>query len=149
MATNMTRMMNAAQTGFQQLEAEWIAGSLRHLRRVHSRSDGGNGNIGHDFALDRAARLVFVRCHFSGGAGVADFHLRLRSRLSADWDVVLHSIGARGTGADVHFLVPGDENLEPSPWTLQPGDAVRCEWLNPDPGVMKWGLEVGLAMASV
>lgn len=148
MATKMSQVMNAAQAGFQQLEAELVAETFRHLRRVHTFAEGGNGNIGHDFALNRAARLVFVRCHFTGGSGTADFLLRLRSRLSADWDVVLHTLAARGTGADVHFIIPGDTNLEPSPWVLQPGDAVRCEWTNPDSGVMKWGLEVGLAMAT-
>jgi hypothetical protein len=45
-----------------------------------------------------------------------------------------------------HRLPAYDREL-PSPWTLQPGDAFRLTWPNPDPGNMTWGLEVGLALA--
>ncbi len=148
MATKLGQVMNAAQAGFRQLDAELIASESRNLRRVYSVSDGGNGDIAHEFSLGLAYRLVYVRCHFSGGSGTATFRLRVKSRLSADWDAVLETIAARGTGADVLFKVPGYENLEPSPWTFQVGDSVRCEWINPASGVMKWALEIGLAMAS-
>jgi len=53
-----------------------------------------------------------------------------------------------GTGQDVNFRISADEISEPSPWTFQPGDAVRIQWTNPDNGNMSWGLEVGLALAS-
>lgn len=148
MAAEMGRVMAAAAAGFRELDAQLARSEEEFLRHVQVKSDGGNGNIAHDFALDRAFRLVFVRCHFSGGAGTASFVIRVRSRLSADWDTVFETLTGRGTGADVILAIGRDETSEPSPWTFQAGDTIRCEWTNPAPGTMKWGLEVGMAVAS-
>lgn len=148
MATSVGQVVAAAQSGFRNLDAELAQRESRHVRRVFCRSASGTGDINENIELDRAYRLVYVRCHFDTGSGGADFVLRIRSRLGTEWDVEIARFTGRGTGADVWFIVPGQENIEPSPWTMQVGDVIRCAWTNPMSGTMKWGLEVGLAMAT-
>lgn len=148
MATNTGQVVAAAQAGFRELDAELAQRESRHVRRVHTRSASGTGNIEENIELDRAYRLVYVRGHFDQGSGGADLVMGIRSRMGSEWDVEIARFSGRGPGADVWFLVPGQENIEPSPWTMQAGDTIRCLWTNPSPGTMKWGLEIGLAMAT-
>lgn len=148
MATKMSQVMSAAREGFQQIDAQLLRQEEAHFRKVYSQFASDNGNIAHEFALDRAYRLIFVRCHFAGGSGTSSFVIGVRSRLGSDFDTVLSTIAGRGVNADLHVQVDRDFNTEPSPWTMQMEDAIRCEWTNPAPGTMKWGLEVGLAMAT-
>lgn len=148
MTTKMSQVVSAAREGFQQLDAQLLQQEEAHFRRVYSQSASDNGNIAHEFALDRAFRLIFVRCHFVGGSGTNSFVIRVRSRLGSDFDTVLSTTAGRGVNADLHVQVDRDFSSEPSPWTMQFEDAIRCEWTNPAAGTMKWGLEVGLAMAT-
>ncbi len=135
----------AAMQGFEQLDQELLRQQASWPNRLYMSINAGNGNIAHEFSIACRFRLVFTRCHFSAGAGTNAFVIKVKSRLSADWDTQITSIAARGTGADVWYTVPGTDLQEPSPYTFDYGDSIRCEWTNPAAGVMKWAIEMGLA----
>jgi|GEM_PF-2027036 len=148
MAAEMTPGFGAVQNAFDRQDAELAAAVERQFRVVNSQTATGNGDINNTFELERKFRLVFVRCHFSGGAGTADLHISVDHSAGATYDTRLATVSAIGTGTDASYTVGNDVNSQPSPWTFQIDDAVRIEWTNPDPGNMTWGLEVGLALAS-
>lgn len=120
----------------------------RQLRSVFSKTATGTGDIDHVFGLDRKFRLVFVRCHFSGGAGSAPLILFVDSGAGTAYDTQLFAVLAAGTGQDVHLRIGGGDTDDPSAWTFQAVDDVRLKWTNPENGTMTWGLEVGLSLAS-
>lgn len=148
MTTDMSPLLQAAQISFAAQEQELAATrALQRLSIVGSVATG-SADINNTFSLDRAFRLVFVRCHFVGGTGTAPMTISVSSGSGTAYDTLLYTIPAGGTGMDVNFRLPAQENAEPSSWVFQVGDAVRMGWVNPDSPNMTWGLEVGLAIAS-
>jgi hypothetical protein len=148
MATGTPQIIEAAQAGFALQSAELAAARARQLLVVVTQGRAGSSDIDESFSLDRRYRLVFVRCHFVGGSGASALSLYVDSAVGAAHDARLFTMTQAGTGQDVNFRINADELAEPSPWTFQPGDAVRVEWANPDSGHMSWGIEVGFALAS-
>jgi len=140
-------ILDAVEQARQREEAELAEAGRVEAGRVIARTAGGGGNIDQVFSLNLHFRLVYVRCHFAGGAGRADLRIILDSVQGSAFDVHLFTVRAVGTGADVNLRLSAAETAPPSAWAFQPGDAVRLEWTNPDSGNMTWGLEVGLAPA--
>lgn len=91
--------------------------------------------------------LVFARVHFFGGTGTATLYLYVDSRLGRNFDANLWQVTTAGTTGNDAFLriLPG----ELPHWTFRQGDELVFTWTNPDSGNMAWGIEVGLADASV
>ena len=148
MPDNLERVLQTAEAGFSQQHAELIAGQSQQMLEVQTQTATGTGHIAETLSVDRRFRLVFVRCHFSGGAGTSALSISVASGAGAAFDTKLFTILQAGTGSDVNFRVSADELSEPSAWSFQAGDAIRVNWTNPDAGNMTWGLEVGLALAS-
>jgi len=148
MARETRTILETAQTAFESQQRELESTRARQLRAVVTQTASGSGDMDETFALDRKFRLVFVRCHFSGGTGTAAIHIGVDSAAGSSFDTRLFTVTQAGTNKDVHLRVDGGAAVDPSPWTFQPNDAVRIEWTNPDSGTMSWGLEVGLALAS-
>jgi hypothetical protein len=115
---------------------------------VTTKAGTGSGHIDATFSLDLRYRLVFVRCHFSGGTGTAAFTLSVDSTRGSAYDTKLFTITQAGVDKDVNLRLGDEEAVDPSAWTFQAGDRVWIKWTNPDSGNMAWGLEVGLALAS-
>lgn len=134
--------------GIKQLEIR-LPGGVRVIGLpANPQTASGSGDIDQAFSLAEKFRLVFVRCHYAGTLGTADLTLLLDSAGGSAFDVKLFTVTAAGVGKDVHLRIGGDDAGEPSAWTFQPGDQLRVQWTNPDPGNITWGLEVGLALAS-
>ena len=148
MAGETSHILDAARTAFAAQSAELAAARARQLLVIETQRSSGSGDINETFALDCRFRLVFVRCHFAGGEGTSEMAISVDSGVAPDYDTRLFTMTQAGTGQDVNFRISADEVNEPSPWTFQPGDAVRIQWTNPDSGNMSWGLEVGLVLAS-
>jgi hypothetical protein len=132
---------------WQREQAELARADLIEAVRVYSQTATGTGNIDETFSLDRYFRLVYVRCRFVGGSGRSAMTLSVDSTAGSVYDATLYTIRFAGSRADVNFRLRRDETALPSAWSLQPGDAIRINWTNPDPGNTTWGLEVGLAPA--
>lgn len=148
MPRNTTTILETAITAFESQARELESTRERQLRAVVTQTASGSGNIDETFGLDRRFRLVFVRCHFTGGTGTASLHIELDSAAGAAFDTRLFTISQVGTGKDINLRIGEENALGPSPWTFQVNDALRLLWSNPDAGVMNWGLEIGLALAS-
>jgi len=141
-------ILRATEVGLAVQEAELAEERARLMLAVVAKTAEGSGDINQTFALDRKFRLVFIRCHFSGGSGMAAFGIFVDSAAGTEFDTRLFTITQAGTGKDVHLRIEHGVSGEPSAWTFQSGDAVRIQWTNPDNGNMSWGLEVGMALAS-
>lgn len=141
-------ILETAQTAFESQAREIESTRDRQLRAVITQTASGSGDIAQTFGLDRKYRLVFVRCHFSGGTGTAAFMLGVDSDAGASFDTRLFTIMQAGTNKDVHLRIDGGAVLDPSPWTFQSNDKISVDWTNPDSGTMNWGLEIGLVLAS-
>ncbi len=148
MAGSNTDILSAAQVGFAEQDSELAAARSRQMLGVESQRASGSGDINHVFSLDLRFRLVFVRCHYVGGAGASPLTISVDSGGGSAFDTRLFTLAQAGTGRDVNFRITGEEAVEPSAWTFQSGDKVRMAWVNPDGGSMSWGLEIGLALAS-
>lgn len=146
MTPDMATLVQRAQAELDRQAEELSVQQERRLRAVQVRRATGTNSISHAFKLDCRFRLVYVRCRFVGGAGTAVMRISLSSSAGSAYNAQLLTIGGAGTGADVNQRM--DAAAEPSGWTFQAGDAVKIDWVNPAPGVMTWGLEVGLAPAS-
>lgn len=146
MTTDISTLIQAAQEELDRQAAELSDQEARQLRTVTAKTATGTTSIAHTFKLDRRFRLVYVRCHFTGSPGTATFRVSVSSAGGSAYNTVLAMIAAAGVNADVNQRM--DLLGEPSPWTLQKGDAVRIDWTHPGPGFVTWGLEVGLAPAS-
>ena len=120
----------------------------RSRNRVITKYESGSGNMNNLSGLDVPFRLVFLRCHFTGGTGTADLTLKLNSAQGNLYAASLESITAVGTGVDVFYTPGGSAIADPSSWSFQSGDKLRVNWTNPDSGNMNWGLEVGLAVSA-
>jgi len=142
------QLLLTAQQGFADQAAELALARDQQTNVVESQTATGTGDIDELFFLERRFRIVFVRCHFTGGSGTAPLAIAIDSTAGATYDATLFTITQAGTGSDVHFRVTSEELAEPSAWTLQPGDKIKIAWTNPDAGNMTWGLEVGLALAT-
>jgi len=148
MAREIIKILETAQAGLTQQALELSEARARQLLAVTTKAATGSGSIDATFSLDLRYRLVFVRCHFAGGAGTATFTISVDSTRGSAYDTKLFTITQAGVGRDVN-LRPGDEGaVDPSAWTFQAGDKVWIKWTNPDSGNMTWGLEAGLALAS-
>jgi hypothetical protein len=147
MAGDMFAIMQTAQSGFAAQEQELGRALDRHVFGVTTKSATGTGDIGATAQLGERYRLAFVRCHFTGSAGTAPFHVSVDSGKGVAHDARLFTVTVAGTGNDVHLRVIEPAGNGPSPWTFQPDDSVRIDWTNPDPGNITWGLEIGLAPA--
>lgn len=120
----------------------------RQMQVVVTKTASGSADMDVAFSLARRFRLVFIRCHFAGGTGLAPLSIELDSVSGPAFDAVLFTLVRVGAGRDVNFRVPGAESVDPSPWTFQPGSALRLRWTNPEAPSMSWGLSVGLANAT-
>lgn len=103
-----------------------------------------------DFASNAsgACRLVYVRGHFTGGAGSAALVVSLDHHTGAAYDAVLWTsapVGTGGSPADLNLRVTEAEAAGPSPWTIQDGDKFAFAWTNP--GGQTWSLAIGIARA--
>lgn len=143
-----TTIIGAAEAVLAEQNRELTATRDRQLVAVGAKAATGTGHIDATFSLDVRFRLVFVRCHFAGAAGLMPMVLSLDSVRGSAYDAVLFTLSKAGVGHDVHLRVGSEESTDPSSWTFQPGDAVRVQWTNPNVGNTTWGLEVGLALAS-
>lgn len=141
-------IIGAAEAVLAEQNTELNAIRARQLLAVAARAATGTGHIDAAFSLDVRFRLVFVRCHFTGTAGLSPLVLLLDSGRGSSYDATLFAVSKAGVGRDVHLRIAAEESMDPSSWTFQTGDAVRVQWTNPSPGNVTWGLEVGLAMAS-
>ena len=148
MAREMSKILETAQAGLTQQTLELSEARARQLLAVTAKAATGSGNIDATLSLDRRFRLVFVRCHFAGGTGTAAFTISVDSTRGSAYDAKLFTITQAGVNKDVNLRIGGDDAVDPSAWTFQPGDKVWIKWTNPDSGNMTWGLEVGLALAS-
>lgn len=148
MAREISKILETAQAGLTQQTLELSEARARQLLAVTAKAATGSGNIDATFSLDRRFRLVFVRCHFAGGTGTAAFTISVDSTRGSAYDTKLFTITQAGVNKDVNLRIGGDDAVDPSAWTFQPGDKVWIQWTNPDSGNMTWGLEVGLALAS-
>ncbi len=148
MAREISKILETAQAGLTQQTLELSETRARQLLAVTAQANTGSGNIDATFSLDRRFRLVFVRCHFAGGAGTAAFTISVDSTRGSAYDAKLFTITQAGVNKDVNLRIGGDDAVDPSAWTFQPGDQVWIQWTNPQSGTMTWGLEVGLALAS-
>ncbi len=145
---NMSEILQTAQQGFAAQAAELAAIQQRLLSHVITKSATGSTDISQSMGLDRQFRLIYVRCHFTAGVGSAQLTVSVDSAKATAYHCQLIKILQAGTGKDV-FRHVSQTNLEdPSPWTIDTGDAVKIAWINPDPGLMTWGLECGFALAS-
>jgi hypothetical protein len=147
-AREISKILETAQAGLAQQTLELSETRARQLLAVTANAATGSGNIDATFSLDRRFRLVFVRCHFAGGTGTAAFTISMDSTRGSAYDAKLFTITQAGVNKDVNLRIGGDDAVDPSAWTFQPGDKVWIKWTNPDSGNMAWGLEVGLALAS-
>jgi len=147
-AREISKILETAQAGLTQQTLELSEARARQLLAVTAKAATGSGNIDATFSLDRRFRLVFVRCHFAGGTGTAAFTISVDSTRGSAYDTKLFTITQAGVNKDVNLRIGGDDAVDPSAWTFQPGDKVWIQWTNPDSGNMTWGLEVGLALAS-
>lgn len=143
-----TTIIGAAEAALAEQNSELHATRARQLLAVAAKANTGTGDLDSSFSLEVRYRLVYIRCHFSGAAGLAPMTISLDSVRGAAYGSNLFTISKAGVGRDVNFRIGHEENADPSAWTFQPGDAVRVQWTNPSPGNITWGLEVGLAMAS-
>lgn len=146
MTTDIPTLIQAAQEELDRQAAELSDQEARQLRTVTAKTATGTSSIAHTFKLDRRFRLVYVRCHFTGAPGTAAFRVSVSSASGSAYNTVLATVAAAGVNADVNQRM--DALTEPSPWTIRKGDAVRLDWVSPSPGLITWGLEVGLAPAS-
>lgn len=143
-----TSIIGAAEAVLAEQNTEMNATRARQLLAVGTKAATGNGHMDAVFSLNVRFRLVFVRCHFTGTAGLTPLTLSLDSGKGSAYDVTLFTVSKAGVGKDVHLRIGAEESLDPSSWTFQAGDAVRVQWTNPSVGNITWGLEVGVAMAS-
>lgn len=148
MPRNQSKVLEVVDTVLAVQEAELAEIRARQMLAVETRTATGSGDVNHTFLLERKHRLVFVRCHFTGNAGVADFVLAVDSEAGSAHDAVLFTVAGAGKDHDVHLRIGGGDIEEPSAWTFQRDDALRLTWTNPDSGNITWGIEVGLAPAS-
>ncbi len=121
---------------------------LRQMQVVLTKTASGSGDMDKLFSLARRFRLVYVRCHFSGGIGLTPMTIELDSVAGSVYDAVLFTLVRVGVGRDVNFRISVEESADPSPWTFESGSQLRIRWTNPDSGNMTWGVSVGLANAS-
>ena len=148
MRSNRSDVLQVVEAGLAFQEAELAEARARQMLAVVTQTATGSGDIDQTFALDRKYRLVFIRCHFSGGTGTTAFTISIDSGSGSAYDTRLFTISQAGTNKDVHLRIADGGTDEPSAWTFQSADALRIQWTNPDSGNMTWGLEVGLALAS-
>ena len=148
MAREISKILETAQAGLTQQTLELSEARARQLLAVTAKAATGSGNIDATFSLDRRFCLVFVRCHFAGGTGTAAFTISVDSTRGSAYDAKLFTITQAGVNKDVNLRIGGNDAVDPSAWTFQPGDKVWIQWTDPDSGNMTWGLEVGLALAS-
>lgn len=148
MANNRSDLITVVDAALAVQQIELSETRNRQLQTVFSKTATGTANIDHVFGLDRKFRLVFLRCHFAGGAGTAPLSLFVDSGAGSAYDAQLFTLSAAGVGQDVHLRIGGGDTDDPSAWTFQAGDDVRVKWTNPDSGTMTWGLELGLSLAS-
>jgi hypothetical protein len=117
----------------------------------------GDGNMGDvtdetvrtcRFPITRDGMVMsFVRAHFEGGSGTADFTLYVdRHPVSKQPKTYfqLYTFLAVGTSKHVHGRWTKDEQ---DSWQFQKGDEIVIEWTNPDSGNMAWAVELGLTDA--
>lgn len=145
MPNDSLNMFRSAQDILKHQDEELLGQEARQMLAVHAFQAAGNGDINNAFKLNGRFRLLFVRCHFIGGAGAAALSISLDHALGSAYDALLDKVATAGTGNDVNHIIA--DRTMPSPWTFQKGDQIRILWTNPDPGNMSWGLEVGLAPA--
>lgn len=148
MAGDLRQVFETARRGFAAQSIELTRTQAQQAHAVTTATATGTGDMDETFKLDCGFRLVFVRCHFAGGAGTAPLALSLDSAGGSAFDVRLFTVTLAGGGKDVNLRISATDSIEPSPWTFRSGDALRITWTNPDSGNMTWGLEVGLALAS-
>jgi len=86
-----------------------------------------------------------LRVHFQDGTDVADLTVRVDSHRGESFDMTLHTIKRRGTGADVNWRVPRDQLDH---YYVCQGDCVVLTWTNPDDGTGKWGAELAMVARS-
>jgi len=96
-------------------------------------------------------RLVYARCHFSGGTGVAEIKASAVSHQGSEWNHELYKdvsagCSASGVSDDCNMRFEQQETAWPSPWSFCGRDSLKFSWTNPNAGTMTWGLEVGVAI---
>ena len=148
MASTPAQLVRAFQANLALQDALLDRQLDRARDRVITKYASGSGNINNVFDLDVPFRVVFVRCHFTGGTGTAGMILDINSAQGIPHDTRLTTITAVGAGTDVFYTPGGAAIADPSSWSFQSSDQLRVKWTNPDAGNMNWGLEVGLAPAA-
>ena len=148
MAGDISRLLSVTDAALTQQTAELAEVRAQQLISVTTKTATASANMDALLSLGVRYRLVFVRCHFSGTVGSAPMTISLDAGAGATYDARLFVVTRAGVDYDVNLRIPHEESEDPSPWTFQPGDQVRVQWTNPDPGNIAWGLQVGLAIAS-
>lgn len=92
---------------------------------------------------------VFIRGGFSGGTGSDTLTLKVDHRSTLiRLDHTLCTVASVGTSSASILNIRWDMDEYPQ-WVLFYGDILVLEWTNPDSGTMTWGVEVGLADATI
>jgi len=146
MPKTMTSLIAAAQRELATMDKRIQLSTARQRRAVYIQSTSGSGDIDHDFGLGTDFSLVFIRAHFFGTVSAATMTISIDSRLGVEHDLVLEAKSA-GVNQDLN-LTDFDASADaPSPYTFAEGDRIRIAWTNPHPGAVKWGVELGFALA--
>lgn len=147
MSTIPRTILDVVETVRQRAQAEMLrADQLLRAEVIPFRATG-SGNMDETFSLTGPFRIIYVRCHFSGGSGTASLDVMIDSAAGSAYDVRITGGKSAGPNFDLNWHIPGADVAMPSAWVIQTGDAIKCTWTNPSPGTTTWGLEVGLARA--
>lgn len=93
--------------------------------------------------------LVWVRAIFTGGTLNATMRLQLDHREDIGfYDFILRDWPNMGTTEGDDWVYSRKTADEQHQWVFHRGDVLVFTWTNPDPAVMRWSLEVGLADAT-
>lgn len=107
----------------------------------------GTGDISGVYRLDAPFSLKFCRVSFIGGTGSDEMVITAAPGRPSDIARVLIKVQGVGAGGDsVDVRVPENQlgAFAITRGDYSVADGLGVEWTNPDPGVTKWAMELGL-----
>lgn len=143
------------------IEREQQQAAMERSRSIYIERRMGKGSINQVFyhtAGKRPFRLVFIRIRFRPEQGASQAASSKQTRIYVhregedEYGALLYAIeqtGASDSGeTDLNFRVTREELDEPSQWSFGQGSGIRIEH-EADNVDEQWGIEIGLAAASV
>lgn len=119
-------------------------------RTIYVMYSTGSGNISEVISSNGTPFIpVFVRCHFTGVAGLANLTVSVDSGMGSVHDTTLYTDQSVGVDADCHLKFTDNETSWPSPFSLSANDKLKVEWGNPNSGNITWGLAIGIMTGAV